>query len=118
MRLRRELNPKHEPTRQAPLRRIPPIFRSLLELAYVVSTMRGRIIELSPDEVRILSDDGKSEMAFRLANALEFGYGDPRDYPEDAAHYESCLVAFLAPIPQSGKSDMLTFYECKEQTTS
>ena len=58
--------------------------RLYFRFAFFASSFLGRIKEVSPDRLYFLSDDSTSELELRLPADLEFGYGDPRDFPDEA----------------------------------
>jgi hypothetical protein len=93
------------------------LLRCYLSFPKFAATLRGRIFAMSELEIKIVSDDRsddrRSEIVLRVSDDLEFGYGDPRTFPEDAARYESILVVFFGPIPQTGDADMIAFSEIK-----
>lgn len=69
----------------------------------------GRI-SISPDgtEVRVVSDDRRSEIVVRLSEELEFGYADSREVTGSEKEYEACVVIFTnPPVPQVGTPDTI-----------
>lgn len=88
--------------------------RSLLrcdfEFAMVAATFRARVVFVSADEIKFLSDDRSSEMALLLKDDFTFGYGEPRGFPEEAGIFESVLV-LLAPDDK----DRIAFTQIIEQ---
>ena len=73
----------------------------------------GRIYFLSDDEIKVTSDDKKSELALALRPWMSFGYGDPRNFPEEALEYESTLLVFFEEPPEKGEPDKIAFLELK-----
>lgn len=74
--------------------------------------IRARVIDVSDEEIRMLSDDTFSEFTLRITN-LDFGYGDPRDFPEEEKEFVRGLVALLPPVNRFDIQDTITFFEFK-----
>jgi hypothetical protein len=83
------------------------------ECARFAAAFRGRVREVLPDMVRLLSDDAKSELALDLALDLEFGYGEPKAFSEEAKALVSTLVvSFPPPAPgREPERDAVVFTE-------
>ena len=68
---------------------------------------------VSDEALHILSDDTFSELSLPLRADLKFGYGEPRDFPDEAAEFESALVIFLTfPLP-THEPDTITLLKVK-----
>lgn len=66
-----------------------------LSLRVLAAAFRGRLFAVSSDELRLVSDDEFSELTFPLSDKFSYGYGEPRDIPEEAKLYISTLVVHL-----------------------
>ncbi|MGH9666207.1 MAG: hypothetical protein ACRD9L_17410 [Bryobacteraceae bacterium] len=75
---------------------------------------RGRVVDVSGAEVRLVSDDGFSEFGLRFKPDLEFAYGEPRDFPDEAESMESTLLALFPPSSPGEPRDFISFTELKE----
>ncbi len=78
----------------------------------VVARLNGRVVDLSDDRVQVLSDDTSQELLLPLPASLDFGYGEPRDFPEEGEEYERGLV-ILFPAVGSEEADIISFSEMK-----
>ena len=76
--------------------------------------LRGRIVSVSENQVKLLSDDAFSELVLPLASDLGFGFGDPRRFPEEAEVFESGLVVFFARARPEDDFDTISFLELKD----
>lgn len=74
---------------------------------------RGRIVSLTDDRVRVLSDDTFSELDLPLTPELNFGYGEPRSGPENL-EFSGTLIVFMAELPPTGDVDTVCFLEIVE----
>ena len=72
------------------------------------AAFRGRIRTLSPDELRLLSDDKTSELVLTLGPDVEFGYGEPKASSEEADLAVCGLVVFLPPLGPDRDAIILT----------
>ena len=74
------------------------LLRCSFESDLFAATFRGRIRELTDSILRLLSDDGVSELALAILSDLEFWYGDSRDSEE----YEPLwgVICFSRPAPR------------------
>jgi hypothetical protein len=52
----------------------------------------GRILSMTDNELRVMSDDTKSEITLRLTPGLEFAYGDDRMVMGEEKKFSACLV--------------------------
>jgi hypothetical protein len=66
-------------------------------------SLRGRILSVDDEELRILADDYLSELVLRFTPDLEFGYVDSRQVTGAEKQYESCLTIFFGPVPPKGE---------------
>jgi len=90
------------------------LLRCDFSFARFAASLRGRILGLTDKEFRLVSDDTFSELAVPLSAALEFGYGDPRDFPEDCPVFEGGLVIFFPSDAGENESpDFLALLELK-----
>jgi hypothetical protein len=88
--------------------------RCFIEFPTFSVTLRGKVFAIQDSKVTILSDDNGSELALKLTAATEFGYGEPRMSPEDAALYESVLTVYPASLPGTGTIDLIAIAKFKE----
>jgi hypothetical protein len=93
--------------------------RTLLRVDFTFAAFaacfRGRVAGLSETELRLLSDDTFSEFVLRFKPDLEFEYGDPREFPEEAELYESALVVLFPLLSPDEEGDKISFTELKEE---
>ena len=76
------------------------LLRCDLGFSDFAACLRGRIMAVSDERLHILSDDTFTELELPLRASFAFGYGEPRDFPDEAAEFESTLVIFLTfPLP-------------------
>ncbi len=80
--------------------------------ALFASSFFGRIKEVSADRLYFLSDDSRSELELRLPADLEFGYGDPRNFSDEALVFNSVLKVFF-PCEEGAEPDWISFAELK-----
>jgi hypothetical protein len=73
--------------------------------------LKGRLLAVENDEIKLISDDSESELTLRLTPEMEFGYGDSRQSPEDAELYVSGLVIFLGELTDENDPDTISFAE-------
>ena len=71
---------------------------------------RGRIFGLTDSEVKVASDDAFSELALRIPEDAEYGYGEPRDFPEEAAS-SKCGVVICLRSSADDEPDFITLEE-------
>jgi len=71
--------------------------RCVFEFSRFTAFLRGRVVEVSEESIRILSDDTFSELALGLDSVWRFGYGEPRAFPEEAKVLRRSIVADLSP---------------------
>lgn len=92
--------------------------RALIECDFSFSEfatcLRGRIMAVSDEHLHILSDDTFSELELPLRANLEFGYGEPLDFPDEAAEFESGLVIFLTPPSPIREPDTISLLKVKD----
>ena len=93
--------------------------RALLRCDFLLTKfaacLRARVIDVSDnDKVRLLSDDGFSEVVLPLSAELDFEYADSRDFPEEAALFSRGLVVFF---PAPSKPDKVLFLEVIDPPT-
>jgi hypothetical protein len=70
-------------------------------------SLDGRIVSVSEDEVRIISEDTGSELILRLS-ASEFGYADSRGVTGiEGEKYDSCVVLFYNEKRPEGPPDTI-----------
>lgn len=89
------------------------LLRCDLSFSEFAACFRGRIVSLADDRVQVLSDDTFSEFVFPLTAELNFGYGEPRDAPENL-EFSGVLVVFMAELPPTGDVDTVCFLEIVE----
>jgi hypothetical protein len=89
--------------------------RALLRCDFLLTKfaacLRARVIDVSDDKVRLLSDDSFSEVVLPLSAELDFEYADSRDFPEEVAVFKRGLVVFF---PGPRKPDKVLFLEVIE----
>ena len=88
------------------------LLRCDLHFGMFAACFRARVMNVSNEEIRLLSDDSFSELTLRILN-LDFRYGDPRDFPEEEKEFVRCLVAFLPLVNRSDIQDTISFLELK-----
>jgi hypothetical protein len=69
----------------------------------------GRILVVTDEEIRMMSDDTKSEVVVSFAPEMHFGYADSRNVTGVAKNYDSCLMIFFGPIPADQDPDSISF---------
>jgi len=84
------------------------LLRCDFSFARFAACLRGRVRAVTDSEIKLLSDDTASELALRLPEGLEFGYGEPRGFPEEAAFFRSALLVLF---PGEGERDFISFTE-------
>ena len=67
----------------------------------------GRVTAINDSELRLASDDGKSELVVPLDTNLQFGYADSRDAPPEEKQYGDCILIFFTP-PDEDEPDFIT----------
>lgn len=72
------------------------LLRCDLMFETLAAVFRARVVFVDSGMVRLLSDDTFSEMALPLSPDMEFAYGEPREFPEDARVFESTLALRIA----------------------
>ena len=91
--------------------------RALLRCDFLLSEFaacfRGRIVSLSAERGKMLSDDTFCELDFPLAPTLEFGYGEPRDFAE-RREFAGALVAFFPKREGETEAGEVCFLEISE----
>lgn len=87
------------------------LLRCDLMFGMLAAVFRARVVFADSGMVKLLSDDTFSEMALPLSPDMEFAYGEPRDFPEDARIYESVLVLRLP-----GTDDRIAFTVITERS--
>ena len=79
-------------------------------LPLMVFSLDAKVLLADDHEVRLISDDTRSQLVLRLRPEMEFGYLDSRQVTgQEAADFEHCLVAYLGPITEEGDTDHLAF---------
>lgn len=71
------------------------LLRCALSFSSLAACFVGRLDVVEDARLHLLSGDGTSELELPLRAELEFGYGDPRNFPEEAAVFEDALVLFF-----------------------
>ncbi len=72
-------------------------------------SLSGYIQSVSDDELRIFSEDVRSEVVLKLKPEMVFGYADSRTVSGVAKKYESCIIVFFGPVPDEGEPDSIAF---------
>jgi len=68
----------------------------------------GRIVKVDDGELRVMSDDMRSELIIKLSPELDFHYADSRHVTGVAKQYDSCVVMFFSPIEAEGPHDTIS----------
>jgi hypothetical protein len=88
--------------------------RTLLECSlsfpFFRARFRARLSRVSPEELRLMSDDATSELAMRFGPRIEFGYGDARNV-EGADRFEGILVIFFRLGVEGEEADFISLTE-------
>jgi hypothetical protein len=91
------------------------LIRCQAQFATHAFSLKGRILEVRENELRIFADDMNSELVLRLTNNLGFGYGDSRIVTgKEAEDYVCCLMVFFEPIPDVGDPETVALAEIRE----
>jgi|ERR1017187_299063 hypothetical protein len=83
-----------------------PLFRS---------RFRARVREISSGNLKLWSDDTKSELALRIEPWMEFGYGDACGV-EGPDRFEGLLMVFFRVGVEGEEADFISFTEVVEQS--
>jgi hypothetical protein len=65
----------------------------------------GRILSITPDELRIFTKETEAELVLKLAPELDFGYGASDHIKGMDKDFSECIVIFFGPIPDVGEAD-------------
>ena len=86
--------------------------RFQLSLPFISTSILGRIIFLSDDEVRIAADGNESrpEASFFFRRGFEVWYSDPRNFPQDAKTFV-CGLSFEIPNSSQSSPDRVVLEE-------
>jgi len=93
-----------------------PIVRCDLVFGRLRSSLRGRIASLSEMELRLVSDDKRSEFALLIGPDLEFGYGEPRPPIPGEEPTECALIVFLPTWKSPQDHECIVFMELPNPT--
>lgn len=89
------------------------LLRCDLSFGEFAASLRVRVRTLSAERVACASDDDLSEVVVPFVDGLSFGYGDPRDFPDEATEYERGLILFFPPRNADAGPDEIAFSELK-----
>ena len=87
------------------------LLRCQLDFRGVAAGLRGRILELSDDSLRLFTDEMSGEVAvlFREDLKVDFGSGVA---PPSSEHGRGVVITFS--LPEEGFADSIAFFEIKD----
>lgn len=78
------------------------------------AALRGHIYEIADHKINLKSDDGHSELSLVLRPEMDYGYGDPRKFPDEADKYECVLIVYFSAVTANNNPDYIAFTELKK----
>lgn len=73
------------------------------------------MVAVSESEIRVMSDDTRSELVLPIREDFEFGYGDMRHHPQHADEFDKILIVFFPFKDNAHKADIIVFTEIVER---
>ena len=88
-----------------------PLLKCDLRFPLFSLCFRGRVFGLADNEVKVLSDDTFTELALRIPDDASFGYGEPRDFPDEDKHSRCVVVVSFGDNAADNEHDFIAFEE-------